>query len=60
MPFKVRIPYTVVLVQLNEQADIVIPGGWAGVMQPELDMAVKAGFKDIDDALTLLEWAPAE
>ena len=57
-------PYTVVLARLDEQDDILIPGGWAGATDGadlRIGLSVTAGFDDLasageDPAVTLLRW----
>jgi uncharacterized OB-fold protein len=44
-------PYTVVLVRLDDQPDILIPGGWAGAPDGadlSIGLPVVAGFDDVD------------
>ena len=58
------LPSTVVLVRLEEQDDLLLPGGWAG--SPDGDdlvtgLPVTAGFEDVaadegGEAMTLLRW----
>jgi uncharacterized protein len=55
-PFRERVPYLVVLVELDEQRDIVMPGAILGSAVPNGGDAVHARFEDVDDDLTLLRW----
>ena len=48
-------PYTVVLVRLEEQDDILIPGAWLGGDEPVMDQTVHAEFVERDGE-TLLGW----
>jgi uncharacterized OB-fold protein len=48
-------PYTVVLVRLDEQDDILMPGAWLGGGEPVMDQAVQADFVERDGE-TLLGW----
>ena len=44
-------PYVVVLVRLEDQDDILIPGGWAGAHDGSdlrVGLPVAAGFEDVD------------
>jgi uncharacterized OB-fold protein len=52
-------PYVTVLVRLDEDNDILIPGGWDG-QAPVEGQAVVAGFQDVADGVTLLQWASLE
>jgi uncharacterized OB-fold protein len=52
-------PYVVVLVRLDDQDDILMPGGWAGPADGqglEVGRAVIAGFEDGPDGTTRLQW----
>ena len=55
-PFKDRVPYVVLLVELDEQNDIVIPGAMLGRAVPEGGRQVRATFEDVSSGLTLLRW----
>ena len=62
------LPSTVLLVRLEEQDDLLLPGGWAGAPDGtdlEMGLAVVAGFEDIAEdegggAMTLLSWRPSD
>jgi uncharacterized protein len=57
-------PYVVVLVRLDEQDDLVIPGGWFGPEEGSglaVGISVMAGFLDVttdegNEPVTLLQW----
>jgi uncharacterized OB-fold protein len=60
------LPSTVVLVRVDEQDDLLVPGGWAGAddgADLEMEMPVVAGFEDIHedagDGFTGLRWERA-
>jgi uncharacterized OB-fold protein len=48
-------PYTVVLVRLAEQDDILVPGSWLGDGEPAVDQPVTVVFHERDGE-TLLGW----
>ena len=59
-------PYTVVAVRLDDQADIIIPGGYDGPADGAglaIDLPVTVAFEDVVDAGedrgTLLRWRPS-
>jgi uncharacterized OB-fold protein len=58
------VPYVVVLVRVAEQADILMPGGWAGPPAGSglrVGLAVEAVYEDVDDVdegATLVQWRP--
>jgi uncharacterized OB-fold protein len=62
------LPSTVLLVRLEEQDDLLLPGGWAG--EPDgrglaIGLPVVAGFDDVPaddggDTVTLLTWRAGE
>jgi uncharacterized OB-fold protein len=59
-------PYVVVLVRLDEQDDLLLPGSWSGAPDGHglrIDLPVAAAFEDVAgdggrDAVTLLGWRP--
>ena len=56
-------PYVVVLARLDEQADILVPGAWAGAADGSdlsVDRALRLTFDDREGGGTLLRWAPGE
>ncbi len=48
-------PYTVVLVRLDEQDDVLIPGAWLDEGEPAMDQPVRAELIERDGE-TLLGW----
>jgi len=52
------VPYDVVLVALEEQEDLQLPGRLEGA-EPLAGLAVRARFVRASDAVTLLHWEPA-
>jgi uncharacterized OB-fold protein len=51
-------PYVTVLVRLDEQTDILIPGAWAGDEAPTDGQRVTAGYDDVATGVSLLRWSP--
>jgi uncharacterized OB-fold protein len=58
-PFRDRTPYMVALVALDDQDDILIPGGFDGDKPPQAGDRVIANYVDVDSELSLIVWAPA-
>jgi uncharacterized protein len=59
--FEKRVPYVVLLVQLVEQADLMMYGNYLGDpddLQP--GFPVTAVFEDVESGLTLLQWRAAD
>jgi uncharacterized OB-fold protein len=62
-------PYVVLLVRLDDQSDILVPGGWEGAPDGtglRVGLAVTAGFDDVDvdepgesARVALLRWGPS-
>ncbi|RJL26598.1 hypothetical protein D5H75_26860 [Bailinhaonella thermotolerans] len=55
--FAGAVPYTVVLVRLDDAEDCLMHGGFTGT--PSADLPVRARFDDVGDDLTLVNWVPA-
>jgi uncharacterized OB-fold protein len=55
-----KVPYTVVLVRLDEQADILIPGPLASAATPRQGMRVHAVAERASDSVGLLNWVADE
>jgi uncharacterized OB-fold protein len=61
------LPSTVLLVRLDDQDDLLVPGGWAGAPDGAdlaVGLPVRVGFEDVPadehgDAVTLLRWEVA-
>lgn len=63
---RVQVPYVVLLVRLDDQDNLLLPGGYAGPADGKglrVGMPVRAGFTDVPPAdgaapLALLSWGP--
>lgn len=58
-----EVPYVVLLVRLDDQEDLILPGGWAGSQRGDdlrIDLPVRVGFEDVVDdkggQWSLLRW----
>jgi uncharacterized OB-fold protein len=52
-----QVPYTIVLVRLDEQNDILIPGILAGNVPVQQGLRVRAVAERVGDAVGSLSWA---
>jgi uncharacterized protein len=53
------VPYTVALVRLEEQDDILVPGRYVGAREIGAGMPVRATTERVDDEIGLLVWDAA-
>jgi uncharacterized protein len=63
--FMASVPFTTLLVQLEEAPNLLMYGNWAGgtvdgATVPQPGLAVEAVFEDHDEGFTLVQWSPRE
>lgn len=58
MEYVPAVPYTILAVRLDEQDDLVVPGGLAGPLEPwmRIGLRARAEFLQVADGSTLLMW----
>ncbi len=58
--WRAEVPYLNVQVALDEQADILLIGGWRDASDPRVGEPARACFSAADEGFILLDWAPVD
>jgi uncharacterized OB-fold protein len=58
--YRDEVPYSVVQVALDEQADLILPGQLVPGAEPRAELRVRALSREIADGVSLIFWEPTD